>query len=320
MNDSGNGMVGVSGAPTSISREVLSNLTVAEIKAELRSRNIVFNSKRRKTDLLTLLKTSLHLPVTHDAQLRNGKATKWNKKHPGWILLYGELKAGNIPLDIAEMGPAEVYCKYTETLELQMDDMAFGDTFCQRLEKVRQLVRKEIPMHRWDQEHPARNLLFDEIKKGNIPLDENDMGPAEVFCHYHETFEFRLRGMEFGDTFVRRLRALREQIKGDRDRAEEDLSFLKTSMHNHPVPLLTHKGKFQWNRSIAHCLLKHDMEQGLHKRMTPAALWETRNGLYKLFLDLKDFRDKIYTITRMKKYLYTLEHNAEQKLRKHLGT
>ena len=167
----------------------------------------------------------------------------------------------------------------------------------------------------WNQDHPAWKLLFDEIVKGNIPLDEAEMGPAEVYCNYNRTFEFELRGMEWGNTFVHRLKSLREIIARDRDRASDDLEALKISIRLHPVPLLNRKGKLQWNGSIAQRLLKQDIEAGLNKSLTPSEMYETRCGIFKQYLDLKDFCDKIHQVVRTKKYLHMLEHRAQQKLK-----
>ena len=122
-----------------ISKEDISKLTVPEIKAELQGRNVQFSSKERKAELLTKLSASLHLPVEPIEILKKKKnpstsrALKWNTKHPAWILLYNELQAGNIALEMSEMGPQEVYNKYSATLELQMNGMEFGDIFCKRL-------------------------------------------------------------------------------------------------------------------------------------------------------------------------------------------
>lgn len=63
-----------------------------------------------------MLKASLHLPVVNAIAApigvsRKNVLHKWNSKHPTWTLLINELKAGNIPLDINEMGPWEVHVK-----------------------------------------------------------------------------------------------------------------------------------------------------------------------------------------------------------------
>ena len=114
------------------------------------------------------------------------------------------------------------------------------------------------------------------------------------YCKYYQTFEFQQRGMDWGDTFVRRLRDLKKIITADRDRASDDLEALKISIRLHPVPLLNHKGKLQWNGSTAQSMLNQDIEAGVNKVLTPSQMYETQDGLYKQYLDLKGFCDKIH--------------------------
>ena len=77
-----------------------------------------------------------------------------------------------------------------------MEGMEYGDLFCQRLHEVREKVKKEIPTLLWNEDHPARKLLSDEIAAGSIPLEEEAMGAADVYYMYYNTFEFQMRGME----------------------------------------------------------------------------------------------------------------------------
>lgn len=306
------------GRPVRISEEQLAKLTVLELKAQLRCRAVSFLAKDRKPELFSKLKASLHLPLVAPVVVPKKRTYKWNSKHPAWILLYSELKAGNIPLEMNDMGPQEVHTKYADTVELKMETMEFGDVFCKRLHQMREKVKKEIPLLKWNQDHPARKLLYDEIEAGRIPLDEEAMSAAEVYYNYYSTFEFRMRGMEYGDTFERRLGDLRQQVSRDKDRATEDEMAFKVAVANHPVPRLNHKGRPQWNGSLAQKQLEKDMADGIHKNMQPAALWAS-NRLYQQALSKDDFRWKIRQMTRTEKYLYTLKHDAEAKLKAHLG-
>jgi len=133
-------------SPANVSSKAISNLTVAEIKAELKARNVHFVSKLRKQDLLKLLSESLNLESTTPGNVNeidkvagkdaggdteNTKETplKWNADHPARALLHKEIEAGNIPLDANQMGPAEVHFTCSHTIEFQMKGMEYGDTF-----------------------------------------------------------------------------------------------------------------------------------------------------------------------------------------------
>ncbi|CAB9510058.1 unknown protein [Seminavis robusta] len=249
---------------------------------------------------------------------------RWDKDHPARILLYKEIAEGRIPLDEEEMGPAEVWCTYHDTIEFQMEGMKFNSAFNRRLRKLREQVVEDKEQGgkkktlTWDQDHPARILLYNEIAEGRIPLDAKEMGPAQVWCAYHDTVEFKIEGMKFNDTFATRLSGLRAIVKRDQGRAANDRNALENAMKNHPVPMLNHRGEPQWNGSSAQKLLQQDMAEGKHETMRPSELWETRPEYKEAFSRKDDFRWKIRQEIRTKKYLYTLEYRADEKLRKNL--
>ena len=168
----------------------------------------------------------------------------------------------------------------------------------------------------WNDFHPAKILLRAEIMGGAIPLDATEMGPAVVYCACAQTNEFKMKGMECGPTFKRRLNDLRAAMGEDKRRADTDLIAIKRGMANHPVPKLNHKGRVQWNGSLAQGILKCDMKLGRHKKMSPAQLRESRL-VHKRTLSPNSFRWKIRQEERTMKYLHTLEYRANQKLREY---
>ncbi len=243
---------------------------------------------------------------------------KWDQHHPARILLLEELKNGKIPLDEDEMGNAEVYYTYSSTFEFQMKGMEYGPTFIRRLRALRKQVKDENgpkPLE-WNEDHPARKLLYDELVAGRIPLDPNEMGPAEVYYNYSGTIEFQIEGMDFDQTFRNRLRDLRKQVDRDKGRANEDEIALRIAFRNHPPPTHNHRGEPQWNGSAAQRLLKEDMELEKHLVMKPSELRMTRVEYQAYSKDT--FRWKIQQEIKTKKYKYTLEYRAQTKLRKHL--
>ena len=295
---------------------------MAEIKVELRVPNVAFSSKLRKQGLRDLLEASFNLPIVRDRgevlnksnKKKKSKAEHWKMDHPVRKLLYFELKEGNIPLDPNEMGPAEIYCKYYQTDEFKGVD--YDELFIQRLKSLRSQVMKEEPLLDWNEHHPARQLIFEEISEGRIPLDSTQMDASEVWNRYSTTSQFKMRGMKFGETFKRRLAALRKQIGRDKDRASADKEAVARAIKNHPPAIHNHRGEPQWNGSQAQQLLKQDIDSGVHLTMKPMELRLIRPQYQEFGIDT--FRWKIHQEIRTRKYLHTLKHDAEQKLRKNL--
>ena len=294
-------------------------LTVAEIKAELRGRGISFLSKQKKAELVQLLVSNQDRPLDPSKMVQQPKQAKkpsghWKSGQPIRKLLYFEFKEGNIPLDPNEMGPAEVFCRYSGAPEFE--DVDYNDMFVQRLRTLRQQIMREEPLLKWNEYHPARALIMDELAAGSIPLDTQQMGPAEVWSNYAHTAQFKMRGMKFGETFKRRLAALRKQVGRDKNRAEEDHLEVLKAIKLHPAPSHNHRGEPQWSGSKAQQLLKEAIDRGDHFEKSPAEL-RNSDPAFKEFM-LNTFRWKIHQETRTRKYLHTLKHDAEQKLRKNL--
>ena len=301
-----------------ISEDTLDSLTVSELKLELRKRAVAFTSKLRKSELIDLLRSSLHLPVVSDGLKNNNvngnskkKAKCWRTDNPVRQLLYFEFKEENIPLDPNLMGPAEIYCKYHNTEEFQGLD--YNDDFIQSLKSLRNQIKKEEPLLKWDELHPTRELLFSELGDGMIP---DGMAPEDVWSKCSNMPQFQLRGIKFNDTFKRQLRDLRKLVKRDKNRAEEDMNEVRRALRNHPPPSHNHRGEPQWNGSEAKTLLKADIAEGKHLIMKPGELQLTKPQYQEFEKDT--FRWKIRQEVRTKKYLHTLKHDAEQKLRKNL--
>jgi len=236
----------------------------------------------------------------------------WNEDHPAKKLLYREIKAGTIS---EEMGPAEVCCNCSSTLEFQMQGMEFGAKFTRRLRDLKKQIQNEgkPPAPEW-KDHPARELLLEEFKTGRIPLDSKDMGPAEVCCNYAHTLEFQMEGVEHGDTFTARLLRLRNLIKKDKKRAKNDSRALATALENHPVPLLDCHGRAHWNGSEAQALLKQDIAAGKHKLQTSLELYnDEEREVHRVALPLKEFRWKLHQEIRTAKHLNTLKYRSDTK-------
>lgn len=176
----------------------LQKMTVSDLKVELKRRAVPFKSKLRMKELLDLLTASLHLPVVVadcDAQAtqkasKSNKLKNWKNNDPVRRLPYVELQERNIPLDPNEMGPAQIYSKCHGTVEFE--GVQYDDLFIHRLKNLRQQVMKEEPLLKWNENHPGRALLLDELAEGRIPLSTKTMGPAQVWSNYCDTPQFKM--------------------------------------------------------------------------------------------------------------------------------
>jgi len=88
-------------------------------------------------------------------------------------------------------------------------------------------------------------------------------------------------------------------------------------MKHHPPPTLNHRGRPQWNGSVAQAILQCDIAQGKHKgKGARKALCNAsdRAGCRRA-LSPKSFRWKLQQEERTEKCLYTLKCKAEIKLK-----
>ena len=246
--------------------------------------------------------------------------TPWNENHPARQLLHNEIKSGAIPLDEEEMGPAQVCHNHSATIEFQMEGMEYGSKFFRRLKSLRKQITKQneppVAAPEWNETHPARKLLCDELRAGRTPVDSKKMGPAEVCYRHANTLEFQMEGMEHGSTFTGRLLRLRQTVKKDKKRARKDKLALAKALKVHPPPPLNHHGRPQWNGSLAQMLPKSDMSENKHKTMTPLELCNQNNrAAHRVALSPDAFRWKIQQEVRTAKYLHTLKCRSDEKLK-----
>lgn len=89
----------------------------------------------------------------------------------------------------------------------------------------------------WDENHPARKLLYKAIADDKLQLNGKEMGPKQVYEKYKGESCFQLKGMEYGPTFSRRLRDLRTIVKRNKDRGVDNEGEGKEEQawKNHPA-------------------------------------------------------------------------------------
>lgn len=111
------------------------------------------------------------------------------------------------------------------------------------------------------------------ILDGVVPLDLDDVTMTlEQIYSLHEEF-CKYSYSKFGS----RLKALKENIIGNTNRAEEDLASFEDYISNHTPSLYSHKGYIQWQGSSAQEYLLDDLPEYLNNpNMKPYDLWMSR--------------------------------------------
>jgi hypothetical protein len=155
----------------------------------------------------------------------------------------------------------------------------------------------------------ARRLLYMDILKGNIPMDNETMTAEEIFIQRPEFAAYDI------DKFRSRLTTVRKQIKERNDRAAEDKKAFDIFISNHEVALYSRKGYIEWQGSESQKLAIKDLEEGLHNLTIKGGrnvkggfrmFYESRPEYYEEF-EFNYFSDRIRQEIKTKKYLHTLK-------------
>lgn len=142
----------------------------------------------------------------------------------------------------------------------------------------------------------ARQLMEQDILSGAIPLTNAEMSPRAVHSLRPEFAQLPY------DSFSRRLKALRALCKAKMDRGISDAAAYHSDRTRFDQqPTFAALGLPRWENSDAQTLLKHDITHGLHLRMTPKQLHESRPE-YQVF-SLTTFRGHIYQEVKRRKFI-----------------
>jgi hypothetical protein len=143
----------------------------------------------------------------------------------------------------------------------------------------------------------AKAILYQDLKEGRLPAvrGPGDPGPKQLFeSTYQHLPAFQLENHGNPDMFGGRLRSLRKQFIGKHDRAALDSDALENDRELFPENFANDAGRGypKWGPSAAKELLKTDIDDGLHKTMTPMQLHQSCPE-YEEF-PLHVFRNHIY--------------------------
>lgn len=156
----------------------------------------------------------------------------------------------------------------------------------------------------------ARLALYAAIVEGEIPLNGVNEDEDTLWDYFNKRPEVHNHG-EFR-LFQSRLESLRDIIKRDCGRAEEDKLAFDIYIKNHPKAETSAKGGYpEWEGHPAQKKLKEDMAAGKHLTMDPLQMYlEEEESPYREF-PIDVFRSHIYQETRTKKYLHYLKQERK---------
>lgn len=137
-------------------------------------------------------------------------------------------------------------------------------------------------------------LLLEDIFKGN-DLQDNDGSPMDAEALYHSRVQYRRYPLdEFADLLEKKREEYAENM-AYATRIDELVAKQLNAIGG--MAVTTNRGCISWRVHPAKELLRQDMEKGLHKSMSPALLFSTRDEYKTLHPDpstaLKVFRQRI---------------------------
>lgn len=153
--------------------------------------------------------------------------------------------------------------------------------------------------------------MLEDLEPGGWLYDEEDADPVvlySVYRHQHEEFQ----DVPF-DQFKVRLNEYRKQTEKRRARSKQEEEWMVHDRQIHPRQSHNHRGEPVFDLDEAKTLLRGDIENGLHKTMTPMELRESRTAYQKFTIN--KFRPRIYQEIRRNKYMTYLDHKRTEKRR-----
>lgn len=218
-------------------------------------------------------------------------------------LLQKALRNGDIPTDTKVMGPKAVYEKYKDHPEF--DGIDYDNTFTRRLRDLRKQEihvddEKDVAVD-W-KNSAAKQFIKELFKSKTIPLDYSATIGAKQVWDLHCKNDPAFVGMNYNDTFKRRLKSVCDDHARKDERADKDLEAYLNYQKLHPRPTHNARGEPQWDGSKAQEWLKHDVTAGTHLEYEnkPSQLRLTRPE-YQLF-GVDTFRAHLHQELRLRKY------------------
>jgi hypothetical protein len=234
-------------------------------------------------------------------------------------LLKAGLLAGQIPTATREMRPKIVYQTFIDQDIIDYTEKKVKDKFARLLRNLRAQHNNGDLENEDDSRKPllwaksaAKQFLRALFRDGVISTTFEDKNEIEQIWHEHCKELPAFKRITFDDSFVRRIKAVRDDHLKKVHRCEEDLKAYTAAKLNHPTPALNWRGEPQWNGSEAQMQLKELIALGKHVGKQPKELWNSSNH-FKVYT-LKSFRDHIYQEKRLLKFNAYVQHLKQKKI------
>lgn len=244
-----------------------------------------------------------------------------------WQAVRDALKAalltGEVPLEPKEMKPKAVHQLLVASghLDHAVDytNKSIRDKFQRLLLSLRK-KHKDGDLERdlkggktieWGKS-AAKQYLKKCFRDGTISSSYLSSDAEQIWkahCQTHPAFA----RMQYDDSFIRRLKYVRDDYLKKVDRRDKDLAAYTAAKNNHPTPEFNHRGEPQWNGSAAQALLREMVANGSHVGVLPRKLWEQH--LEFQVYGKKSFRDHIYQEQRLIKFNNYVEALRQKKIK-----
>jgi len=130
----------------------------------------------------------------------------------------------------------------------------------------------------------SKAVLRAGLLSGDIPFNMKPKAAFNLNAEIHHQYKGSYRA--WSDNF----RNLKASVKRDRARMSDDVS---AYAHDLKIAEQFQSNKPKFHRSAAFRLLKQDIDNELHRQMSPIDLWHTRPEYHQVF-GLEEFRKHIY--------------------------
>ena len=144
----------------------------------------------------------------------------------------------------------------------------------------------------------AKQVIMNDLQNGILSIDAAEVSAEAAWDVYTDTAEF---SDVLFEQFKERLRDHRRKVRGDMLRATSETEALAHDRGLFPRQTENNRGEIVFDLSPAKELLRADVAEGKHNRMTPSQLQHSRVEYHPF--DSKKFKHRIYQEVRRVKFL-----------------
>ena len=148
----------------------------------------------------------------------------------------------------------------------------------------------------------ARQIVLEDLEKGILSLEENEVSTLEAWEVYNALPEFE--GVVFSQ-FKARLKDHRKLVNNRSNQSEREMQALLHDRQLFPRQTRNLQGEQVFELSVAQKLLRGDVRDKKHITMVPSELQRTRPE-YTSFRPNK-FKHRIYQEVRRQKFIFYFE-------------